>query len=337
MLVPATHLSALLVLVLSLVCLGSWANMFKLTGTRWRFELFYFDFAIGVIILAVIAAYTFGTHGDLAFSDRMLVAGRVAQVWIILAGITFNLGNILLVAAISLLGMSFAFPLAVGTGLVIWCCLQIRAANAPLLSIGIVLMLLTVLLDALACRKAVGSASKPASANNKLRRKSTKGIVCGVLGGIALGFFSSVGAGSMDPEFGVGPYAAILLFGIGIFLSSVVISFYFMKVPIEGPSLTFGDYFRGRARKHLLGFAGGIICLAGLLAAAVIDSVPPSAGIGAAAAFIATLASVLLAIVWGIARWKELGTVPTAAKSLFAFAVISFACGIVVIGFGLAS
>jgi len=308
--------------------------MFKLTETRWRFELFYFDFAIGIIVLAVIAAYTFGTFGDLAFSDRMLVAGRVAQIWIILAGIIFNVGNILLVAAISLLGMSFAFPLAVGTGLVIWCSLQMRAANAPLLSLGIVLMLLTVVLDAFACRKAVGNATKASSANNKLRRRSTKGIICGVLGGVALGFFSSAGAGSMDPEFGVGPYAAILLFGIGIFVSSVVFSFYFMKVPIEGASLTFGDYFRGRAQKHLAGFAGGIVCIAGLLAAAVIDSVPPSAGIGAPAAFIVTLASVLLAVVWGVTRWKELRTLPKQAKSLFAFAVIAFACGIVAIGFG---
>jgi glucose uptake protein len=228
LLVPTTHLPALLLLVLSLVCLGSWANMFKLTGTRWRFELFYFDFAVGVLVLAVIAAYTFGTYGDLAFSDRMLVAGRVAQIWIVLAGIVFNLGNILLVAAISLLGMSFAFPLAVGTGLVIWCSLQIRTTNAPLVSLGIVLMILTVVLDAMACRKAVGNTSKAASGNSKLRRRATKGILSGVLGGVALGFFSSVAAGSMDPEFGVGPYAAVLLFGVGIFISSVVFSFYFM-------------------------------------------------------------------------------------------------------------
>ena len=77
MILPATYLSALLLLVVSMICWGSWANTFKLTGEKWRFEFFSYDFAIGLLLGAVIAAFTFGTLGsELTFSDRLMIAGK---------------------------------------------------------------------------------------------------------------------------------------------------------------------------------------------------------------------------------------------------------------------
>ncbi|HSU60901.1 MAG TPA: hypothetical protein VLI55_16425 [Bryobacteraceae bacterium] len=336
MLIPTTYASALLLLLLSFVCLGSWANTFKLTGTRWRFELFYVDFAIGAIVLAVVAAYTLGSSGELAFSDRMLVAGRMAQAWVVLGGVIFNFGNMLLVAAISLVGMSMAFPLSAGTALVIWSCFHLQTKNAPLLSIGIVLMIFAVVLDAFACRKVRGNPKNRHPRDHGRLRPSTKGIIAGILGGVALGFCYPVAADSMDPEFGVGPYAGILLFGIGIFLSTIVFSAYFMRITIEGSSLRFNDYLRGRARKHLLGFASGVICLAGILSAVIIDSVPPNSAVNPTTAFILPLASVLLAILWGVARWKELKSLSASAKWLLACTAMSFGGGLAAIGFALA-
>src|SRR5579875_142197 len=120
MILPSTYASALVLLVLSFFCLGTWVNTFKLTGTHWRFELFSIDFAIGAILLSVIAAFTLGTMGsELAFSDRMLVAGRGAQVFVVAAGFIFNLGNMLLLASISILGIAGAFPLSIGLAIII--------------------------------------------------------------------------------------------------------------------------------------------------------------------------------------------------------------------------
>ncbi len=336
MLIPTTSSSALLLLLLSFICLGSWANLFKLTGTRWRFELFYFDFAIGVLALAVIAAYTLGSSGELAFSDRMLVAGRTEQAWVVLAGLIFNLGNMLLVAAISLVGMSLAFPISAATALLIWSCFDLRANNAALLSIGILLMLLAVLLGASAGlkREQRGRENPNKRALHKQgSRKSTKGVIAGILGGIALGLCFPIAAGSMDPEYGLGPYAGILLFGIGIFLSTIVFGVYFMRIAIEGGSLRFNDYLRGKWQKHILGWAGGVVFLAGALAAAVISAAPSTSGISPAGRFIVPLASVLLAMLWGIAAWKDLKGLPASGRLLVAFMAVSFAGGLVAIGF----
>src|SRR5579875_4114249 len=120
MILPTTYVSALLLLIFSFLCLGTWANTFRLSGTRWRFELFNIDFAVGAILISVIAAFTLGTLGsDLAFSDRMLVAGRTAQAFLVGAGFIFNLGNMLLLAAVSMIGFASAFPLSIGLALVV--------------------------------------------------------------------------------------------------------------------------------------------------------------------------------------------------------------------------
>src|SRR4030081_1715131 len=101
MILPTTYATALLLTILSMICWGSWANTFKLTR-KWRFELFYFDYALGVLLAAVIAALTFGSIGaELSFSDNLLIAGNRKIAWGIAAGVVFNLANMLLVAAIS--------------------------------------------------------------------------------------------------------------------------------------------------------------------------------------------------------------------------------------------
>ena len=136
MLLPTTHEQALLLLIVSLVCLGSWPNFLKLS--KWRFELFYFDFAIGAILLAVVAAMTLGTLGsELSFNDRIAVAGLRSQALAIGGGFIFNIGNMLLVAAISLVGMAASVPLAVSIGLLVTLAVNWQASNPALLILGI--------------------------------------------------------------------------------------------------------------------------------------------------------------------------------------------------------
>src|SRR3954471_14385785 len=100
MLVPTTYLAAVLVTILSLICWGSWANTQKLVG-KWRFELFYFDYSFGVLLTAMIAAFTFGSmnSGELSVMDSFAIAGNRKIAYGLAGGVVFNLANMLLVSA----------------------------------------------------------------------------------------------------------------------------------------------------------------------------------------------------------------------------------------------
>src|SRR5260370_16221971 len=140
MLIPETYASALLLTILSMICWGSWANTFKLSG-KWRFELFYYDYSLGVLLAALLAAYSFGSMGsELSFSDNMLVAGKRNMAWALAAGTVFNLANMLLVAAISVAGMAVAFPIGIGLALVvgvIWNYILNPQGNPLFLGVGV--------------------------------------------------------------------------------------------------------------------------------------------------------------------------------------------------------
>src|ERR1700681_2467680 len=119
MILPTTSQAVLLVLILGLFCWGSWANTQKLAG-KWRFELFYYDYSLGVLLCAVAAAFTLGSMNtkELTFQDNFLITGYRNMAFGVAAGMVFNLANLLLVAAISISGMSIAFPLTVGVALI---------------------------------------------------------------------------------------------------------------------------------------------------------------------------------------------------------------------------
>src|SRR5689334_9921627 len=155
MIIPETYAVALLLIILSMVCWGSWANTFKLVG-KWRFELFYYDYSLGVLIAAIIAAYTFGSAGnELSFSDNLAIAGKRNMVWALAAGAVFNLANMLLVAAISVAGMAVAFPVGIGLALVIgvvWNFFINPQGNALLIFGGAALVLAAIVVDAVAYR-----------------------------------------------------------------------------------------------------------------------------------------------------------------------------------------
>ena len=77
MILPHTYIATLLVLFFSMLCWGSWANTQKMSG-KWRFELFYFDYAFGVLLTAVICAFTLGSLGydGFSFLDDLMNAGK---------------------------------------------------------------------------------------------------------------------------------------------------------------------------------------------------------------------------------------------------------------------
>jgi glucose uptake protein len=370
MILPVTYVSVLLLLIASLACLGSWVNTFKATGARWRFELFSIDFSVGGILLALIAAFTLGTLGsDLAFSDRTLVAGRTAQALALIAGGVFNLGNMLLLAAVSLLGISTAFPLSIGVALIVASCFRFRPDNLIYLIIGILVIVASVVCEIRSARlreavvaakvdpvparavksSASATAAKPMAASVRApsghsakakppakgkRRKSLRGIIAALIGGVALGLFVPILQNCVPGDFGLGPYAGMLLFSVGVLGSTIVYDFYFLNITIEGAPLTFGAYFKGRPGQHFLGFSGGALCLGGLLAAMLAMTAPVTAGVPGILRLLLPLLSVPLAVLFGIAMWKELAMPPKARMALVA-GVCLFTGGLVLLALGL--
>jgi glucose uptake protein len=342
---PTTYASALLVLVLAFLCLGLWPNTFKRAGAQWRFELFYFDFAIGAILLAVIAAFTFGTLGsEMAFDDRMLVAGRTAQASVLGAGLLFNLGNMLFVAAISLLGISAALPLSAGLALIVASLFNFRANNVVYLISGIVLLLTALVLAGAASRlrdmgglaPAKGARKPIAKAAPKTKaRRTTKGIWIALLSGIPLGLFFPLFAKGEAGDFGLGPYAAILLFCVGVIIATIICNFYFMNIAIDGGALPLNAYFRGQARQHFLGFAGGATWAAGALAAAVGAAAPSGIGLSASLRLIVPLASALLAFLSGLWLWREFPPQSKNARVCIVVTAVLFAGGLALAGTGM--
>jgi glucose uptake protein len=337
---PTTWLSAFLLLTLSFICLGSWANTFKVAGNRWRFELFSIDFAVGALVVALIAAYTLGTLGaDLGFSDQMLVSGRTNQALGIVAGAVFALGNMLLLAAVSMLGMSTAFPLCIGSAVIVGALFQFRSAHIPSLAAGVALLVCAVILTALAIRlskSAVRPPAPPPGVRTSDRKPSswTKGLIIGIISGLALGCSFPIALRGFRGDFGLGPYAGLLLMTIALLVSTLVLDLYFMNIAIAGGPIGFGAYFNGQPRQHFLGFAGGALWAIGMLALGLALSAPASIELDAINKTIIPLASVALAVFWGFVKWKEFSTTPKPgrARAFLAAATVAFLAGVALVG-----
>src|SRR6202171_3515062 len=120
MILPQSHASALFLMILCALCWGSWANTYKLTA-KWRFELYYFDWVFGALVAAVILALTAGSLGydGFSFLDDIMIVGKRAWLFGFLAGVIFNLGNMLLMASLAVAGMAGGCPVAMGISIVV--------------------------------------------------------------------------------------------------------------------------------------------------------------------------------------------------------------------------
>ena len=342
MILPSTYQTALLLTILAMLCWGSWANTLKLAG-KWRFELFYFDFSFGAILLAILAGFTFGSMGeDLTFLDNLAVTRTLYIAYAGIAGVIFNLGNILLVGGISIAGMSVAFPISMGLALVIgavWS-FSLGAEGSPaLLFGGAVVVLLAVIVGAKSYRAHVKSrppASQPTApdpakrqrSGARPRRSSVKAIVVSVASGFLIGSFYPLIEMSREGELGLGPYAAALIFTCGIFASTFVYNLILMNLPLEGEPLELTEYFRGPLKNHILGLAGGIIWCAGTIVYFVSTSAPPEANVGPAITFAMIQGATLISTLWGIVLWKEFSGANSKVKGLLALMLLLFAMGL---------
>lgn len=242
-----------------------------------------------------------------------------------LGGTIFNLANILLVAAIEIAGMAAAFPVGIGLALIIGVIVNYLALpvdNVALLSAGVALVMLAIVLDAIAYRRLPSGAAGI----------STKGLVVSVASGLFMGMFYRFVAAAMyaDPahaEAGkMGPYAAVFVFALGIFLSSFVWNTLAMKKPFIGTPVSFAEYFEGDIGTHLTGLLGGVIWGLGMsfnLIASGRAGFAISYGLGQGATMVAAF--------WGVFIWREFRDAPVGTAPLLGAMFGCFLSGLALI------
>jgi glucose uptake protein len=330
LLLPQTYGAALLLTLVSMLCWGSWANTFKLAG-KWRFELFYYDYSLGVLIAATIYALTFGATGSdgLSFTADLAHAGARQILFGAVGGVVFNLANILLVAAISLAGLAVAFPVGIGLALVIgviWNYTLKPQGNPALLFAGAAIVVGAIIVDAFAYRAL--EAGKAAQSGRKV---SGKGIALSLVSGLLMGsFFPLVEMGKSGPQ-GLGPYAVGFVFTVGVFLSTFVFNLFFMRFPVEGPPVTMREFFTGTGRQHLLGIVGGLIWATGTIANFVAASAPESVQVGPAISYAIGQGATMVSALWGLLVWKEFAGATGRVRLLVAIMLVLFVAGLALV------
>jgi len=325
MLIVESYAVAVALCLVTMLCWGSWANTQKLASREWRFQLFYWDYAIGVLVLAVLLALTAGSTGSSgrSFLDDLAQAEPGSLGLAFLGGVVFNLSNILLVAAIDIAGMAVAFPIGVGLALALGVVTNYVATpvgNPILLFSGVAGVLLAILLSAAAYRRLPTQGP----------RTSGKGIALSVAAGLLMGYFYRFVAASMstdlrDLEPGkLGPYTAVVVFSAGLFASSFLWNTIVMVRPFVGEPVPFADYFtRGTPRLHLVGILGGMIWSLGMAL-----SILASGAAGFAISYGLGQGATLVAALWGVFVWREFAKAPPGTGGLLAAMFASFVIGL---------
>ena len=313
---------ALLMMITSAICWGSWANTYK--GVKnYRFELFYWDYAVGIFLISLILGHTMGSTGnDAASLVNNIHSATLSDVgFAMLGGAIFNLANLLLVAAIDMAGLAIAFPISIGIALVVGVIssyVQQPKGNAALLAGGVACAVIAVILDG----KAYGSLASIG------RSASRKSIVICVVSGVLMGLWAPFMTRTMPHEVNgsmvgtLGPYAAAIFLTLGALLSCLIWNVYFMKRPIVGEPVSFSGFFSAPVSGHALGLLGGVIWGTGMvfnLVAANFTGVAISYAIGQSAPMVAAL--------WGVLVWKEFAGAPSRARLylglMFAFYILA--------------
>ncbi|HKW57982.1 MAG TPA: hypothetical protein VJN42_11560 [Candidatus Acidoferrum sp.] len=311
---------ALVMMMATAICWGSWANTFK-GVKRYRFELFYWDYAVGIFLISLVLAFTMGSTAQDAnrFLNNVHAADTANIIYILIAGAIFNLANLLLVAAIDMAGLAIAFPVSIGIALVVGVIasyVQQPKGNAGLLAAGVACAVAAVILDG----KAYGSLTRTSGSVSK------KSIMTCIVSGVLMGLWSPFVAHAMSHGNTLGPYSVAVFLTLGALLSCFLWNIYFMKRPLAGEPVNFGEFFRGPASGHLLGLLGGAIWGIGTvfnLAAANFTGVAISYAIGQSAPMVAAL--------WGVLAWKEFEGAKPQARTYLALMFVFYVLAILLV------
>ena len=319
MILPTTATAVWILAIVSLLCLGSWANTLKLSG-NWRFEFFYIDFVLGIMLCAGVAALVLGSGRaqELTFQDNLLLTGYRKMAWAMGSGVVLNLGTLLLLAAMAIAGMSVAFPLTLGVALAIgavWDFTNTTQASTLLTFIGVALLVAGMIVAGLAyvrlLRARREAAQKALTPDPRVKSKRAKpagaalAIVFSVVGGIALSTFPRILGEATSGDNGLAPYSAVLLLAVAALLSSPFFVLFFITFPVASTAGSPSSYFAGTKKQHLLGLAGGILWMAGMLTALLTAVAPQNAQPSALIQYALANGALLIAAAWGLVAWRE--------------------------------
>jgi glucose uptake protein len=317
---PEAYGIALLFMIGSMMCWGSWANTMKLTP-GWAFQLFYWDYVIGIIAASLVWGLTLGSigEGELSFITNIRSADCTHIVFALFAGAVFNVANLLLVAAIDIAGLAVAFPIGIGLALVVGVLLNyfIAPQGSPLLLFGgVLLVVLAIVLDALAYRRR----------ETERKTLSARGIQISLACGVLMGVFYPLVAKSISGEHSLGPYTVAFFFAVGTAVCAIPVNYFLMRKPLTGgPPVSMADYTRGRWAWHWWGIVGGMIWCTG----AVLNFVASHAHIiGPAVSYAIGQGATMISAIWGVFVWKEFATAPAGARKLIPLMFVFFLVGL---------
>jgi glucose uptake protein len=312
---PSTYAAQLAFLFASMVCWGSWANTVKLTP-GWRFQSFYWDYVIGVLLGSFL--WGLGLGGGAQFLQRLGMASVSTILWAILAGVVFNAANQLLVAAIDLTGLAVAFPVGIGLALVVGVSLNYLlapAANPVLLFLGVALVTIAIVVDAIAYRKR--ERERPAI--------SRLGIIITLISGLLMGGFYPLLTRAMQGEAALDAYTVVPFFAVGLALCAIPVNLWMMRRPMVGEPVAFSNYLNAKASWHLWGILGGIIWNSGLQANLVASRAQL---VGPAVSYALGQGATMISAAWGVFIWREFRDAPVGTGRLLAVMFLFFLTGL---------
>ncbi len=325
MYIVSSYSLAVVFTIITMLCWGSWGNTQKLAAKTWRFELFYWDYVIGIVLLSLLVGFTLGSNGTQGrgFSEDLMQVSTANIGSAIIGGIIFNASNILLSASISMAGMAVAFPLGVGMALVLGVVVNYMSSpkgDPVVLFIGVALIVVAIILN--------GIASGKMSSGDK--KSSSKGIWLALIAGVLMSFFYRFVAAAMDinnfesPTPGMAtPYSAFFIFSLGVLASNFLFNTILMKRPFVGAPVSYKDYFNGTSTTHLVGIAGGAIWGLG-----TILSFMAAGKAGAAISYGLGQGATMVAALWGVFIWKEFKGAPPKVNIMLLFMFLLFIAGL---------
>ncbi len=324
MFIPQSYSLAVVLCIVTMLCWGSWGNTQKMAGKSWRFELFYWDYVIGILLFSLLLGFTLGSIGEnsRSFTTDLAQADTKNIFNAFLGGVIFNASNILLVAAMAIAGMAVAFPIGVGIALALGVIINYFAVpkgDPVILFTGLGLIVAAIIIDAVAYKKHSAS----------LQKVSGKGILLSITAGVLMSLFYRFVASSMVTDFTIPepgkltPYSAVFFFALGVLISNLPFNYILMKKPIEGQPLSFSDYAKGSARVHLTGILGGIIWNIGMSM-----SILASGKAGFAISYGLGQGATLIAALWGVFIWKEFRGASRSVNILILLMFVAYLVGL---------
>lgn len=319
---PEAYGIALMLMLASMICWGSWANTQKLT-VGYATQLFYWDYVVGMILASLLWGVSLGSlnGGVSAFVPNLIQASHSSILLALLGGAVFNIANILLVASIEIAGMAVAFPIGIGLALVIGVISNFvidPRGNPVLLCGGVALVAAAIVVDAIAYKFREGG-----------RRSSRRGVGLSVASGILMGMFYPFIAKSAIVDHPLGPYAVAFVFALGVAVCALPVNFWLMRKPIAGGEVaSMTGYWKASKRWHFWGAMGGVIWCTG----ALFNFVASRAHIvGPATSYAIGQGATMVSAAWGVFVWREFASAPAKSRRLIPFMFVLFLLGLTAI------